>query len=64
MPFFIFLHFFIGIIGCPFRHNRLSWRQNLLSWRQNRLQQNNAARSLIVDTVPPLSIHGSIVIVK
>ena len=34
-PFSCFATFFYfgGIIGCPFRHNRLSWRHNRLSWR-------------------------------
>ncbi len=38
-PFSCFYNFFYlgGIIGCPFRHNRLSWRHNRLSWR-HRLQ--------------------------
>jgi hypothetical protein len=35
VPFAIFLYFFYlgGIIGFPFRHNRLSWRHNRLSWK-------------------------------
>ncbi len=34
-PSFCIFFYLGGIIGRPFRHNRLSWRHNRLSWRHN-----------------------------